>query len=113
ALPTSLRVDDPDRHRDRDLSARPNPHEIDMQRSVADRMVLDIARQRAQRRAVEADVDERREQGRPRQHPPQLSRFEADRYRLLAVAVDDRRNTPGAARRTRSEEHTSELQSRF
>ncbi len=76
-----------------------DPHEIDMQRRVADRMVLHVARQRAQRRAVESEVDEAGEEAGPREHPRQFARLEGDQDRLLAVAIDDAGNAAGAARR--------------
>src|SRR5207248_11422375 len=90
-----------DRNHDGDLRTRPDPHEIDVQWRIADRMVLDIARQGAMRRPVDADVDERREEPGPRHDPGQRARIEADQHRLLLVAIDDPGNAPAAPRRPR------------
>ncbi len=94
-------IDKDDRHRDRDLRSRPDPLEVDMQRRVGYRVVLHLARQRAVRRAVDADLDNVVEEPGPRQNAGQLARLEADRHRLLVVAVDDCGDAPGAPRRAR------------
>src|SRR5260370_24787263 len=63
-----------------------------MERRIGYRMVLDVARQGAVRRAVELNVDEGREKAGPGERAPQLARLEADQHRGLLVAVDDRRD---------------------
>ncbi len=77
------------RHRHGDLRAGADPHEIDMHRRVGHGVVLDIARQRAVRSAVDLDIDEMREKTLPREGARQFTRLQADRHRLLVVAIDD------------------------
>jgi hypothetical protein len=84
-----------------DLRAGADAHEIDMQRRVGDRMILDLARQRAMHRAVDRHIDDGREKPGAANRARQFARLEADRRRLLVVAIDDAGNAPGPPRRPR------------
>ncbi len=84
-----------DRNIDPDGRALAEPHEVDMQRQVADGVELEIARNDAMLHAVDFDVVDGGEEMAGIDALAQIGILERDRQRLLAVAVDDSGNAAG------------------
>ncbi len=90
-------IADMDRNVDADGGALAEPHEIDVQRQVADGIELEVARDHAVLHAVNLDVMDGRQKMTGIDAVAQIGVIERDRQRRLAVAVDDSGN---AARTT-------------
>src|SRR5258708_21513819 len=94
-------VDEADRYADSHLGAGTDAHEIDVQRRIADRVVLDLASQGAMHRPADRDVDDRREEPGTIDRARQRARFEGDLHRRVTAAIDDAGNAATASRRPR------------
>ena len=87
---------DVDRNIDADRRALAEPHEVDMQRQIADRVELEIARDDAVLHAVDLDVVNGGEKMPGIDALAQIGVIERDRQRRLAVAIDDSGYAAGA-----------------
>ena len=83
-----LGADDVDRNRDADERAFAEPHEIDMDRDVPDRIELEVARDHAVLRAVDLEVVKRGQEVARVDSLAQLLVIERDGERGFVVAVD-------------------------
>src|SRR3984885_7723421 len=90
-----LGVPDVDRNVDADGGALAQPHEIHMQRQVAHRTELEVARDDAMLHAVDLDVMNGGEKTPGIDAVVQIGVVERDRQRRLAVAIDDSGNAAG------------------
>jgi hypothetical protein len=84
-----LRIEHVDRDIDADRSALAQPHEVDMQRQVADGIELEIARDHAVVHAVDFHVVNGREKMACIDALAQIGVIQRDWQRRLAVAIDD------------------------
>src|ERR1700688_2070484 len=88
-------IPDMDRNVDADGGALAEPHEVHMQRQVANRIELEVAGNDAMLHAVDLDVMNGGEKTPGIDAEVQIGVIERDRQRRLAVAVDDSGNAAG------------------
>ena len=92
----AFRVHDVQGNADADGGAFAEPHEIDMDREVAHRIQMEVARDHAMLAAFQIDIVNRREKP-PRQNAlAQVSIIDRNRNRGLVVSIDHSRHSAGA-----------------
>src|SRR5205823_573976 len=79
---------DMQRHADADGRAFAEPHEIDMQRKVLDRIEMEVARDHAVLLPFEIDVVDRGQEAARQDALPQFGVLDRDGHRGLVVAID-------------------------
>ena len=93
-------VDEDHRHVDMDLGVLRKAQEVDVQRSVGDRMESDVLGQRAQGLAADLDIDDRVEEVAGAELAAQFLLFDVDRQRFFIAAIDDGGDTAFATQCT-------------
>ena len=83
-------------HADADGGAFAEPHEVDMDREVLDRIEVEVARNHAVLLAVEVDIDQRGQEPAGEDTLAQFAIINRDRERGLLVAIDHSGHFPGA-----------------
>ena len=90
-----------DRHVDRDLLTRHQLLKVDVQDLLFVRVTLNLADQRAGDSPIEGELDDRALRRDALEELLELARGDRERQRLARVTVDDGRDLPGAAKRSR------------
>src|SRR5665213_1082762 len=91
-----FRVLDVQRHADADGRAFAEPHEVDMQRKIAHRIEMEVARNHAVLLALQIDVVNRGQEPAGQDALAQFGIVDRDGYGGLVVAIDYSGHSPGA-----------------